>query len=434
MPNPPGWGGYGPTRSYPTRTTTDNPYRAREADTARWQQRGNLATYIPIWERMLAKIPREDAARYRALADLIRRSKAQIGYNPWGEIRYTPAYTPTPTASTATPAPPTTGTPYPTTNPYGTAAAGAPAPVTPTPTATASGVGSAPPSYLYSSSYTGAGQHPAYGLPRAAGAPAGMLSTQQAAELMMSQFGKVEQEAANAAAASLAMSSAIQTQMTNIIGLMDAGTMPQAQGEALLAKLDAQLTALEAGQNPSLASTTPTGPQPPTTGPQTPGPQAPTGPQYAAPQQAYAPWMQYANVQGQQLPTGLNTAEQYGSWVQQFQAQHPTIGGQTYPNYPVNPETGQTQMGGQPIPGAPTGYASPEDYYAQTGEGLGTALQDLAWSQKFLSDTGHAPNEYDWKLHWYQSHGYGSGPMGGGGQGKPQRQQSSWAPPEVYYR
>jgi len=99
------------------------------------------------------------------------------------------------------------------------------------------------------------------------------------------------------------------------------------------------------------------------------------------------------------------------------------------PTYPYQPNTGNTQP-----TGAPASYATPEQYYAGTGEDIGTALSDLAWSQQFASETGHPPSEYDWKLHWYVSHGFGAGPMGGGGQGKPRQQQSSWAPPEVYYR
>ena len=123
------------------------------------------------------------------------------------------------------------------------------------------------------------------------------------------------------------------------------------------------------------------------------------------------------------------TEQQYPGWYKAFQEQHPTYNGQVYPTYP-NAVMGQTPPAGQ----QPTGTLTPEEYYGQTDETLGSALDDYKWSQEFLQNTGKAPTDYDWNLHWYVKHRYGSGPMEQGYQGQPRVGGSSWTPPWVYWR
>ncbi len=53
------------------------------------------------------------------------------------------------------------------------------------------------------------------------------------------------------------------------------------------------------------------------------------------------------------------------------------------------------------------GGQTPEEFYAQTGEGLPEAMADLEWSQGFAQMTGRAPSQYDWEEHWYATRGYG---------------------------
>jgi hypothetical protein len=108
------------------------------------------------------------------------------------------------------------------------------------------------------------------------------------------------------------------------------------------------------------------------------------------------------------------TQQAYGPWYQAFQGQH---AGQTPEQYYQQP--GQTATEGP-------GYAP--------GSSLGAALDDLAWSQDFQKKSGKAPTDYDWQLHWYQKHGYGTPSfMQPKQQPQPQMAQT-WAPPWTYWR
>lgn len=81
---------------------------------------------------------------------------------------------------------------------------------------------------------------------------------------------------------------------------------------------------------------------------------------------------------GAAAPSGVNP-----QWYQEFQRQH---GGQT-----------------------------PEQFYAQTGEGLAHALADKDWSEGFAQMYGRPPTDDDWRAHWFSTRvGYQPGEGGRG--------------------
>lgn len=54
------------------------------------------------------------------------------------------------------------------------------------------------------------------------------------------------------------------------------------------------------------------------------------------------------------------------------------------------------------------GGQTPEQFYAQTGEGLAHALADKEWSEGFARMYGRPPSEYDWRAHWFSTRAGGT--------------------------
>lgn len=96
------------------------------------------------------------------------------------------------------------------------------------------------------------------------------------------------------------------------------------------------------------------------------------GPQLEAPPEGGAGgggWTsQYAPA-----PTGIDP-----TWYQQFQAEHEGM--------------------------------TPEQFYAQTGEDIGSALADQEWAEQWAAEHGGVPpDEYQWRYHWFMTR-YGHPP------------------------
>lgn len=94
------------------------------------------------------------------------------------------------------------------------------------------------------------------------------------------------------------------------------------------------------------------------------------------------------------------------------------------------------------------GGMTPEQYYSQTGEHIGHALEDQEWAENFYRDNGRPPNEYEWRHHWFITRvGYTPEEAeewrirhlireetGGGGGGDEEQRPPLYEPPNIIWR